>query len=109
LEEKMDIDTLSKGVGLFSAALAALKQAISLLPENAHKADVEAAYERAYRELKIAEAETANKLKYEICRAHFPPEIMLSKDDKIWICPICDNKKDKRAFATSSISKSNLI
>ena len=100
----MEIDTLSKGIGLFSAALSALKLAINLLPDNSHKADAEAAYERAYRELKIAEAEIANKLKYEICRAHFPPEIMLSKDDKIWICSSCDNKKDKRVFASSSVS-----
>jgi hypothetical protein len=100
----MEIDTLSKGIGLFSAALSALKQAINLLPDNSHKADVEAAYEQAYRELKITEAEIANKLKYEICRAHFPPEIMLSKDDKVWVCPSCDNKKDKRIFASSSVS-----
>jgi hypothetical protein len=56
----LDIDTLSKGVGLFSAALSALKQAINLLPDNSHKADAQAAYEQAYRELKIAEAEVAN-------------------------------------------------
>jgi hypothetical protein len=99
----MDIDTLSKGIGLFSAALSALKQAINILPDSSNKADAEAAYEQAYRELKIAEAEVANKLKYEICRMHFPPEIMLSKDDKIWICPNCNNKKDKRVFATSSV------
>jgi hypothetical protein len=101
----MEIDTLSKGIGLFSAALSALKQAINLLPDSSHKVDAEAAYERAFRELKIAEAEVADKLKYEICRAHFPPEVMLSKDDKTWICPSCDNKKDKRVFATSSVSK----
>jgi len=101
----MDIDTLSKGIGIFSAALSALKQAINLLPETRQKADAEVAYEQACRELKIAEAEVANSLKYEICRAHFPPEIMLSEDDKIWTCPVCKNKKDKRAFATASISK----
>ncbi len=95
----MDMDTLSKGIGLFSTALTALKQAISLLPDNAGKADVQAAYEQACRELKITEAEIANNLKYEICRAHFPPEIMLSKDDKIWVCPSCDNKKDKRVIS----------
>jgi hypothetical protein len=104
----MDIDKLSKGVGLFSAALAALKQAISLLPDNAHKSDIEAAYEQAYRELKIVEAETADKLKYEICRAHFPPEIMLSKDDKIWVCPVCNNKKDKRVYAKSVTSTNSI-
>ncbi len=101
----MDIDALSKGIGLFGTALSALKQAISLLPDSSKKADAEAAYEQACRELKITEAEIANKLKYEICRMHFPPEIMLSKDDQIWNCPNCNNKKDKRVFITSSISR----
>lgn len=105
----MDIDALAKGVGVFSAALAALKQAISLLPDNASKADVEAAYDQACRELKITEAEIANNLKYEICRAHFPPEIMLSKDDKVWICPSCDNKKDKRAVSSKPNFPSSII
>ena len=105
----MDMDTLSKGIGLFSAALATLKQAISLLPDNARKADVEAVYEQACRELKIAEAEIANNLKYEICRAHFPPEIMLSKDDKIWMCPSCDNKKDKRVISSKPKYPSSII
>ena len=103
------MDTLSKGIGIFSAALTALKQAINLLPDNARKVEVEAAYEQAYRELKIAEAEIANKLKYEICRAHFPPEIMLSKDDKIWICPSCDNKKDKRVIPNKPNFPSSII
>jgi hypothetical protein len=98
----MEIDTLTKGIGLFSAALSALKQAINLIPNNSHKREAEAAYEEAYRELKVAEAEVATKLKYEICRKHFPPEIMLSEDDQIWICPDCHNKKDKRRFAAVS-------
>lgn len=88
------MDTLLQGITLFNAALSALKNAISLLPDDSHKADIEAAYEKACRELKIAEAEIANKLKYQICRARFPLEIMLSKDNKNWECPECKNKKD---------------
>jgi len=90
----MEIDALAKGVGLFSSALNAIKQALALLPDSSKKADAAAALERAEREFKIAEAEVASKLKYEICRNHFPPEIMLSKDDLIWSCPACKNTKN---------------
>jgi len=90
----MDVDALAKGVGLFSSALNAVKQALALLPDGSKKADAAVALERAEREFKIAEAEIANKLKYEICRDHFPPVIMLSKDDLIWMCPECKNTKN---------------
>ena len=59
----MEIDTLSKGIGLFSAALSALKLAINLLPDNSHKADAEAAYERAYRELKNCRSRNSQQIK----------------------------------------------
>lgn len=41
----MDIDSLAKGVGLFSSALAALKQIISLLPDNSKKEEALAYFE----------------------------------------------------------------
>jgi hypothetical protein len=90
----MDIDSVTKGVGLFSAALAAFKQALELLPDSSKKADAAAALERAEREFKLAEATAASKLKYEICRNHFPPGIMLSADDEIWKCPVCKNERN---------------
>lgn len=89
----MDINSLSQGIGLFSSALATLKQMIALLPDNSKKADAIAYLERAEREFKIAESESATNLGYEICRQHFPPVIMLSKDDKNWECPECHNTK----------------
>ena len=91
----MDINALSQGVGLFSVALTTLKQAIDILPDSPNKSDAKEALEKAYRELKIAESEVANNLKYEICRNHFPPEIMLSKNDIKWTCPVCHNMKTK--------------
>jgi hypothetical protein len=96
---KMEIDTLAKGVGLFSSALAAIKQALDFLPDSSKKADAAAAIEKAEREFKLAEATAASKLGYEVCRKHFPPEIMLSEDDMIWECPMCKNKKDNSPFA----------
>jgi hypothetical protein len=92
----MDIDAVAKGVGLFGSAVVALKQAIELLPDSSKKAEAAAALERAEREFKLAEAETARNLGYEVCRKHFPPEIMLSEDDMVWKCPKCENMKDLR-------------
>jgi len=92
----MDFDTLTKGISLFGSALSALKQARDLLPDGSQKADATAMLERAERELKVAEGEVAKKMGYEICRKHFPPEIMLSGDDAVWECPKCGNKKDTR-------------
>ena len=89
----MDIDSLAKGIGLFGSALTTIKQIIALLAENSKKADVIAYLERAEREFKIAESQIATSLGYEICRQHFPPIIMLSKDDENWECPECHNTK----------------
>ncbi len=84
----MDLDAMAKGVGLFSGALAALKQAIDMLPDNSEKAEMAAALERAEREFKLAEASTAQRLEYQLCHNHFPPEIMLSADKRHWKCPV---------------------
>jgi hypothetical protein len=90
----MDIDALAKGVGLFATALCALRQAISLLPDDSRKAEAQAALDGAEQQFRLAQAEAATKLDYEICRNHFPPEVMLSKDDMNWVCQKCGNKKD---------------
>lgn len=89
----MDINTLSQGVGLFGVAVNALKQVIEMLPDTAKKTEAQSALARAEREFKIAEATAATNLGYEICRKHFPPEIMLSEDNANWNCPQCGNTK----------------
>lgn len=89
----MDIDTLGKGIGLFSSALAVLKQAIAMLPDNSKKDDAIAYLEKAEREFTLAESKIATELGYEICRKHFPPVVMLSEDDENWECPECHNVK----------------
>ena len=95
----LDIETIKNTISAFGAALTVLKQAKDMLPESSQKQDVNTAIESVERQLKIAESQTAHALGYELCRKHFPPEIMLSEDDKIWNCPICKNKKDKRKIA----------
>jgi hypothetical protein len=89
----VDIDAFTKGLGLIGSAIATIKQVIELLPDSPKKDEAMVALKQAERELKIAEGETARELGYEICRKHFPPEIMLSEDDSTWSCPICGNEK----------------
>jgi hypothetical protein len=62
------------------------------LPDTPKKADAAETLQRAEMEFKIAKAETARKLGHELCHAHFPPEIMLSSDNKNWKCPTCGNQ-----------------
>lgn len=96
----MDIDALAKGVGIFGSALAAIKQAIDLLPKGSNKAKVAAALEQAALEFKKAEAEAAKQLGYEICTNHWPPEVMvtLPENDHQWRCPKCSGERFTGAF-----------
>ena len=78
----MDIDMLSKGIGLFSSTIIALKQAIELIPNSPKKEEAKLAVEQAERELRIAEASVATKLGYQICKKHFPPIMEMSRMQK---------------------------
>lgn len=91
----MDIGSLAEGITFLNGALDTLKRARELMPDSSQKEDADIALAQAERRLKIAEGEVAGKLQYELCRNHFPPEVMLSSDDKMWACPNCGNKKDK--------------
>lgn len=98
----LDIEAIKNAIGAFGTALTVLKQAKDMLPESSQKQDINTAIESAEKQLKIAEAQTAQGLGYELCKRHFPPEIMFSDDDKIWTCPICSNKKDNRKIIRTS-------
>lgn len=91
----MDIESIKQGLAAIGMALTTLKQAKDLLPENTKKQEISNAIADAERQLKIAESQTAQALGYVLCKDHFPPEIMLSKDDRIWKCPKCGNEKSK--------------
>ncbi len=90
----LDIETIKNTISAFGAALTVLKQAKDMLPESSQKQDVNTAIESIERQLKIAESQTAHALGYQLCRKHFPPEVMLSGDDRVWNCPVCGNLKD---------------
>jgi hypothetical protein len=99
----IDIETVKQTLGTIGIAISTLKQAKDLLPDGTKKTEISNTLEQAERQLKIAESQIAQNLGYELCKKYFPPEIMLSIDDKIWICPACENKKDKRVIASATI------
>ncbi len=101
----IDIDAVKQAISAFGMVISTLKQAKDLLPDGERKTEISKHLENAERQIKIAKSQIAHTLNYELCRNHFPPEIMLSKDDRIWNCPSCENKKDKRVFASATVSK----
>ncbi len=89
----IDVELIKQAISAFGTALTVLKQAKDLLPDNSKKKELSSAIESVERELKLVESKTAHALGYELCRKHFPPEIMLSNDDQNWRCPMCGNDK----------------
>jgi hypothetical protein len=67
---KTTFDALRSAIGL-------LKDTKDLLPKDEKTAAIAAALLTAESSSRIAEAEVAKALGYELCRAHFPPVVML--------------------------------
>ena len=89
----IDLVSLSQAVTYIKAAFDTVKVAKDMLPDGSEKQEAETALAQAERSLKLAEGQMASGLEYELCRKHFPPEVMLSEDDTIWRCPVCGNEK----------------
>ena len=90
----IDIAALGQAVVMLKTAIDAVKGVTRKLPEGDQKTEVETSLAQAERQLKLAEVQIASSLKYELCRNHFPPEIMLSPDGVKWKCHECGYEKD---------------
>ena len=88
----MDAETIKQIAIAFEAVIPAIKQVIDLLPNGKRKKEIEQALKNAERQLKIAEAQSAQAMNYKLCQNHFPPEIMLTVDSRNWKCPACGNE-----------------
>ena len=88
-----DLGMLKEGLTSLGIAVGIYKQIKDSLPEGSKKEEVDEALKKAERQFKLAESQIAQGLRYELCRNHFPPMIMLSPDDKNWNCPQCGNEK----------------
>lgn len=87
----MDIDSLSKGIGLVSGTIKTLNLIKDLIPSGSEKHDVEQKLKKAENDLKIAEAEIAKGFNYPLCQRHFPPGILLEITPFESKCNICGN------------------
>lgn len=99
----MNPDEIKSWTLAASAAIATLKEALSLLPTGAKRDEAERTLTRAEHEMKQAEAGVAQKLGLEICPRCWPPEIMLIDDDDILKCRSC-----KKPFPGSGNGKMNV-
>jgi hypothetical protein len=89
----IDVTVVKDGLAMFASAIGILKQLKDILPDGPQKKEASEALEKAERQFKLAEVQTLHGLGYELCRNHLSPEIMLSKDDQNWKCPVCGNEK----------------
>ena len=93
----LDISAWTEGLSFLGGVITILERLKGLLPDGSEKEAVIEALEKAEqaeRKLKIAEAQAAQDLEYELCRCTFPPQIMLSKDGTRWECPKCGSERD---------------
>jgi hypothetical protein len=72
-----------------------IKDALKMIPNEEKKQAALKALEEAERASKLLQAKTAVSFEYRICKAHWPPEIMLSKGNlydhytEQFECPNC--------------------
>jgi hypothetical protein len=93
----IDIGALTEGLGFLSGVITVLERLRALLPDGSEKNTVVEALkqaEQAEQKFKLAQAQVAQELGYEICRNHVPPGIMVSRDDVHWKCPECGNERE---------------
>ena len=90
----MDIDSLTKGLGLISTAITTLKKLKELIPSGDKKQDVEQKLEEAEKNIKVAEAEIAKGFNYQLCHRHFPPGILLEIGPFKSKCDTCGTVED---------------
>ena len=83
---------------MFRAAIGAVKEASTLLPESDEKEAATRTLEEASKAAQMSEATIAQAFGYELCRCEFPPTIMLkigyidypiNKAGDVYGCPKC--------------------
>lgn len=87
----MDLDSITKGLGIFSSALSTLKTIKELIPAGDRKKEFEIKIEETEKAITIAQAEIAKGLDFQLCHRHFPPGIMLEIGEFKSQCNICGN------------------
>lgn len=87
----LDFDALSKGFDLLNKTINSLKGLKDLLPHGKEKETVQKNLEQAEQSTKLAEAQIAKGLGYDLCQCTFPPQIMLQVGEEVQ-CPKCKRR-----------------
>lgn len=84
------------GIDMLRGAVGLVRDVQSALPEGDKKQAVEEALAQSESQIKIAEAQIAKGLGYELCKCQFPPTPMLTvgyrtrgEGGTVYECPIC--------------------
>ena len=91
------MESVKIGLSLFSEAIGLVKKTNDILPESDNKESVEKSLNEASKAVRIAEAQIANALGYNLCKCTFPPQIMLFNGYREnnysqveeFVCPAC--------------------
>ncbi len=98
---KQAADAAKAAFDTFKAALGLVREAKDALPSSEQKEAISRALDEAEKSAQVAQAQLAAALGYELCRAHFPPVVMLDvgfisrgpkEGTRVFECPMCGNK-----------------
>lgn len=84
----MDFTDLADYIRVSKDALDLLKGALSLMPKDAQRDEIERKLVAAEDALRRSDAQLAKELGYQLCKCTFPPQIMLWKQlQSRFACP----------------------
>ncbi len=98
-----NFETLTNGFRSLGDVIHILKEAKDLLPKN-RREPIEKKLEEAERDAKLARAQIAQGLGYELCRCTFPPQIMLSNGEQEQ-CPKCERTLSNVIYSSSKATE----
>jgi hypothetical protein len=84
----MDPATLALAVKTARDIFKGVKESVDLIPDPVEKQKALTELALLEKELAVKDVEFAKTFGYELCRGHFPPEIMLDTGD-VWKCSVC--------------------
>ena len=101
------LSAFKEAIDALGVVLTLAKQAKDLLPEGPRKKAFDVSVEQAERQLRIAEAQAATALGYDICQCEWPPSIMLwDKAARVSRCPKCGDERSPPRIEDPFSSKS---
>ena len=105
----MDVPDFTSLIGNIRGVVSLLKDALGLLPKGKDKETLARLIEETEKKSAAMEADAAVRLGYQICRAHWPPVVMLETEKRnIFRCPECNKEVDTSpaSFSSAPVARS---